>query len=856
VASGHQYIPAVRLPIDDVLPSLRTALAERPSAVLQAPPGAGKTTRVPLALLDAAWLAGQRIIMLEPRRVAARAAAAFMARTLGEAPGGVVGYRTRLDTRVGPRTRVEVVTEGILTRMLAGDAALEPYGLVIFDEFHERSLHADAGLALTLESQSVLRPELRILVMSATLDGQRVADLLGGAPIVTSQGISHPVDTTYLPRAPGSRLEVEVARAVHRALEETTGDVLVFLPGVGEIARVETALGRRGSQDGEGGGGRTRAHEGGAFGVIPLHGTLSPEAQDRALKPDLHGRRKVILATSIAETSLTIDGVRVVVDAGLARVPQYSARTGLTRLATVRASRASTEQRAGRAGRQAPGWCYRLWAEHEQAGLVPFAAPEITEADLAPLLLSLSAAGAPDPFALRWLDAPPAGHVAEAGLLLSELGLRDTSGALTPHGMAAARLGLHPRLAHMVLSAHELGATAAAAMLAALLEERDILRSAPEVHDPDVRLRVELLRGQRVPPVWHGMTVARESVERVRRHAREIGRAERAEGTEKMESGDVGSLAGLLAATAFPDRVAWRRPGTNRFLLRNGRGAVLTPPHALADAEFIVALDLDDRGAEGRIFLAAPLERSDVERAFSTALVTQDSVTIEEDGAIRTRREQRLGAILLAAHFVREPDPVAIARAIIAHESRSGLRSLVANDGFVRLRQRLAFLHALDDTWPDESDATILAQLEPWLPLHLPRPARLADLTRADLAGMLLDVLDWRQRRALEELAPTHYQVPRGARIAIDYADPSAPVLAVKLQEMFGVTRTPAVGGGRVPLTLHLLSPARRPVQVTSDLAGFWRGSYADVRKDLRGRYPKHGWPENPEKGEGRSEKG
>ena len=838
----RRYIPPVRLPIDDVLPSLRTALAEHTSAVLQAPPGAGKTTRVPLALLDATWLAGQRIVMLEPRRVAARAAAAFMARTLGEAPGGVVGYRTRLDTRVGPRTRVEVVTEGILARMLAGDAALEPYGLVIFDEFHERSLHADAGLALTLESQSVLRPELRILVMSATLDGQRVAELLGGAPVVTSEGTSHPVDTTYVPRATGVRLEAHVARVVPRALDENAGDVLVFLPGAGEIRKVEAALG--GGLHGAGGeGGTSRSPT-----IVPLHGTLSPEAQDRALEPDPHGRRKVILATSIAETSLTINGVRVVVDAGLARVPQYSARTGLTRLATVRASRAATEQRAGRAGRQGSGRCYRLWAEHEQAGLVPFAAPEITEADLAPLLLSLSAAGAPDPLALRWLDAPPAAHVAEAGSLLAELGLRELHGALTPHGAAAARLGLQPRLAHMVLSAREHGALAAAALLAALLEERDILRSAPEVHDPDVRSRLELLQGQRVPPTWHGMTVGRETVERVRRHAREIARAvhKGKEPAKQVGRGEAGSMAGLLAAIAFPDRVAWRRPGTNRFLLRNGRGAVLTPPHALADAEFIVALDLDDRGAEGRIFLAAPLERSDVEREFATALVTHDSVTIEDDGAIRTRREQRLGAIVLAAHSVRDPDPVAITRAIIAHEARTGLRSLAANDGFSRLRQRLAFLHALDGGWPDMSDAGILARLEAWLPLHLPKPARLADLTRADLAGLLLDALDWRQRRALEELAPTHYRVPRGARIAIDYGDPSAPVLAVKLQEMFGVTRTPAVGGGRVPLTLHLLSPARRPVQVTSDLAGFWRGSYADVRKDLRGRYPKHEWPENP----------
>jgi len=774
----------VTLPVDEVLPALKRALEAHPCAVLQAPPGAGKTTRVPLALLDAPWLGDLRIIMLEPRRVAARAAAGFMARSMNDVAGGVVGYRTRRDTRVGPRTRIEVVTEGVLTRMLGADPALEGYGLVVFDEFHERSLHADTGLALALETQSLLQPALRILVMSATLDGARVAALMGGAPIVTSEGRSHPVSMTWLPRPPDRPLEGAVAGAVLQALDEGEGDVLVFLPGQREINRMARTLAERAKH----------------ASIVPLHGMLPPGAQDRALVPDPAGRRKVILATSIAETSLTIDGVRAVVDSGLARVPRYSPRTGLTRLATVRASRAATEQRAGRAGRQAPGRCYRVWAAHEQLALVPYSTPEIEEADLAPMLMALSAAGALDPGAMRWLDPPPPAHLALASALLAALGMRDARGALTRHGKACAALAMHPRLAHMVVTATARGEGTLARAMATLLEERD----AAGLGVPDARA---LLLG-------------------------------------KAGEADV-SRAGAVAALAFPDRVAWRRPGTNRFLLRNGRGATLEPPHALAGAEFIVALDLDDRGAEGRIFLAAPIDRTEVEEEFAGEVTRHDVVEIE-DGVVRARREVRLGAITLGAQAVRDPDPRVIAATVVEHEARSGLRSLLRNEGFQRLRQRMAFLHALDGTWPGVTDPVILEQLGAWLPMHNTRLMRLDDLAHADLAGMLLAMLDWEKRHALEELAPTHYTLPRGARVPIDYAEPSAPVLAVKLQELFGVRQTPTVAGGRVRLTLHLLSPARRPVQVTTDLAGFWRGSYAEVRKDLRGRYPRHAWPEDP----------
>jgi ATP-dependent helicase HrpB len=833
----------VPLPVEDVIPALRRALREQGAAVLQAPPGAGKTTAVPPALLEEPWLEQRRMVMLEPRRVAARAAASFMAPTLGGEVGGLVGYRTRLDTRVSAHTRIEVVTEGVLLRMLASDPGLLGYGLVIFDEFHERSLHGDASLVLTLEARAVLRPDLRLLVMSATLDGTRVAALLNQAPVITSTGTAHPVEMAYMPAPAGLRLEAQVAQAVLRALDEQRGDVLAFLPGTAEIRRTESALADRlGGQ--------------GHVVVIPLHGMLGAEQQDRALRPDASGRRKVVLATSIAETSLTIDGVRAVVDAGLARVPRFSARTGLTRLVTVRASRAATEQRAGRAGRQAPGVCYRLWRADEQAGLVPFAAPEILEADLAPVLLQFAAAGVLDSATLRWLDAPPAAHVAEARALLESLGLITPAGALTPHGSRSAALGLHPRLAHMVLAAADLGCQPTAIALAAVLEERDMLRAPAEMHDPDVRLRLELLHQRPVPPSWHGVPVLREVAERVLRHAGAIARQVGAPPDGRRVRADP-ELAGAAALLAWPDRLAMRRPGTPRFLLRSGRGAVLQPPHAMGDADFIVALDLDDRGVEGRVFLAAPVAPDEVER-LAGARTTEDVIAIEADGVIRATRRERLGAIVLREVAAHDAPAAAVAQAVVAHEAGTGLRHFMANEGLARLRERLAFLRGLDASWPDVSDDAVLSLAAQWMPVHVPRLRRLDDLARADLAGMLLAVLDWRQRRALDLLAPTHVQLPRGRRAAIDYADPTAPVLAVRLQDLFGESTTPTVAGGRVPLTLHLLSPARRPVQVTRDLAGFWRGSYADVRKDMRGRYPKHDWPEEPwrrELREGRRDK-
>jgi len=809
------------LPIEPVLPALRQALTAAGAAVLQAPPGAGKTTRVPLALLDEAWLRGRRIVILEPRRLAARAAARRMAETLGETPGETVGYRIRHETRVGPRTRIEVVTEGVLTRLLQSDPALEAFGLVIFDEFHERSIHADLGLALTLQSRTLLREDLRVLVMSATLDGAPVALLLGGAPIVTSEGRSHPVETRHRPSRAGTRVEAAVAAAVREALAGDAGDVLAFLPGAGEIRRTEAMLGDVPAD------------------LVPLHGSLPQALQDRALGPSLPDRRKVVLATSIAETSLTIDGVRVVVDGGLSRVPRYSPRSGMTRLATVRVSRASADQRRGRAGRQAPGVCYRLWSAHEEPTLLPRGVPEILETDLAPLALELATAGIADPGELAWLDPPPAAALAEARGLLGQLGALDAAGRITPHGRRLTRFALHPRLAHMVLRARELGAGQAACELAALLTERDMVRRQEGQADADLGLRLDLLRG-----VVVRSDVDRDTLRRVRAETR---RCREAADRGDPRGGGAALSTGALLAFAYPDRIGQRRPGeSGRYLLRNGQGAILEP-QALAREEYLVAAELDGQPRESRIFLGAPITLEEIETHFTNDLVRED--VLGWDGAARAvtgRRRRRLGAIVLQDGPLPDPDPAAVARAMMEGVRREGVEHLPWPEPARRVRARLAFLHAIDAGWPDVSTEALTRDLDDWLAPRLAGVRRWDQLGRLDLGELLLDRLPWDFRAALEDWAPTHVEVPSGSRVAVDYSDPAAPVLAVRLQELFGLTDTPTVARGLVPLTLHLLSPARRPVQVTRDLAGFWRTTYFEVRKDLKGRYPKHHWPDDP----------
>ncbi len=815
------------LPIDAVLPRLAAVLRERTAAVLVAPPGAGKTTRVPLALLEEPWARHGRIVLLEPRRMAARAAAWHMADLLGETTGATVGYRIRRERSVGPGTRVEVVTEGILTRMLQDDPALEGVGVVIFDEFHERSIHADLGLALALQSQAVLRPDLRLLVMSATLEAAPVARLLGDAPVVTGEGRSHAVETRY---RPGREEPVErrVAAAVREALAEAAGDILAFLPGEREIRRTEALLRPSDPQ----------------VDVLPLFGSLPREAQDAALRRASRGRRKVVLATSIAETSLTIDGVRVVVDGGLARVSRFSPRTGMARLETVRVSRASADQRRGRAGRLAPGVCYRLWAEAEDLALLARATPEILEADLAPLALELAVAGVTDPSELPWLDSPPAAAHAEALDLLRELGAVDPRGRASDHGRAMARLGLHPRLAHLVLAGRSRGVGGTACDLAALLEERDVLQPESDAAEGDLRLRLELLRRTDLPASFHGIPVRRDILRRARAEARHWRRRLRI-----AAGADDEAAAGLLLALAYPDRVAQRRTAREgRFLLRNGQGARLGSP-SLTGAEYLVAATLDGRRRESRIFLAASITAEEVRSLFADRLEWEEEIAWDAaTESVVCRRRERLGALTLREAPLRDPDPEAVTRALLGWiaQGGAGLDVLPWDDASRGVRDRLRFLHALEPGWPDCSDAALLETLPAWLGPHVAGIRRRAELARLDLSAVLLAGLGWDARRRLDAQAPTHCTVPSGSRIAIDYADPAGPVLAVRLQELFGLTETPAVAGGRVPLTLHLLSPARRPVQVTRDLAGFWRSTYFEVRKDLKGRYPKHHWPDDP----------
>ncbi len=828
-------LPFPTLPIDEAMPRLLAALADHRSVLLQAPPGAGKTTHVPLALLREEWLAGGKIVMLEPRRLAARAAARRMADLLGEEVGGTVGYRMRMETRVGRSTRIEVVTEGILSRMIQSDPALEGIGILIFDEFHERSLQADLGLALAHQTQSLLREDLRLLVMSATLDGEPIARLLDDAPIVTSQGRMFPVETRYLARRNEGRIEDAAAAAVLRALaEEKDGDILVFLPGAGEIRRVEDLLSRSPLPAGT--------------LVAPLHGNLPQGAQDTAIAPSVPGRRKVVLSTSIAETSLTIEGIRIVIDAGLMRVPRFSPRAGMTRLATVRVTVSSAEQRRGRAGRLGPGVCYRLWTEGEQGALLAQGQPEIMEADLAPLALELAEWGVSDPAELAWLTPPPAGAYTQGRDLLTRLDAIDAGGAITPHGRAMARLALHPRLAHMTLAARELGQATLACRLAALLEERDPFRSFGAPPDADVRLRMEALvtldRGNG-PASAHGHEVDRGTLRRIavsaRAWERRLGLGDREEGME-IEA------CGLLLAFAYPDRIAQMRPGQpGRFLLRNGQSAALPKEQTLAASAFLVAAELDGDRRESRIFLAAPIDMEEIELHFGDQIESESIVAWDDQsGTVMARRRERLGALALRDLPVADPDPELMARAYAEGIRREGLGLLPWSKGAVALRERMAFLHGADGSWPDVSDAALLETLESWLAPHLGGLRRKDDLARLDLHEILMALLTWEQRARLEELAPSHLTVPSGSRIPIDYSTPEAPVLAVRLQEMSGAVETPRVGGGRVPLTIHLLSPAGRPVQVTRDLANFWRTTYFDVRKDLKGRYPKHYWPDDP----------
>lgn len=799
------------LPVTAALPRLLEALDRGNSAVLVAPPGAGKTTLAPLAMLDATWRGDGRILLLEPRRLAARAAARRMAALLGEEPGETVGYAMRMESRVSARTRILVVTEGVLSRMILDDAGMDGIAAVIFDEFHERSLDGDFGLALALDVQAALRPDLRLLVMSATIDGARVGTLLGEAPVVTSEGRSYPVDIRYRDRAADMRIEDAMASACRDMLAEETGSVLAFLPGQGEIERTAERLAGRLPAD---------------VDIAPLYGGLDGRAQDAAIRPAPEGRRKLVLATSIAETSITIDGVRVVIDSGLSRLPKYEPATGLTRLETVRASRASADQRAGRAGRTQPGVALRLWRAEQTAALPAFTPPEILEADLSGLLLDCAAFGVTDPAMLSFLDKPPAPALAEARALLVELGALDGDGRLTDAGEAMRRLALPVRLAHMVAEA---GDRRAASELAVLLTERGLGGTAV-----DLDRRLAGFRRDKGPRAQ----AARKMAERLNRSAAQ----ERPSGASSAMTS-----AGALLLLAYPDRVAKARGEYGRFVLANGRGAMLDPAEPLAREGFLVVADLQGRAQNARIASAATITEEEVRQHLSERLETATETSFDaERRALRARETVRLGAIRLAERQLPAPAGAEADRGLIAALREHGLALLDWSKGAATLRRRLAWLHSgLGAPWPDMSDEALTEALDDWLLPFLPGEASLARIDPQAVSNGLMSLVPHELQRRINDLAPTHFPAPSGSSVPIRY-DEDQPVLAIRVQELFGLDRHPSIAGGAIPLTLELLSPAHRPIQTTRDLPGFWRGSWADVRADMRGRYPKHVWPEDP----------
>ncbi len=798
------------LPIDDVIPALESALEASTRAVLVAPPGAGKTTRVPIALLDANWRGDGRIVMLEPRRLAARAAARRMAATLGEAVGETVGYRVRLDTKVSAKTRIEVVTEGVFTRMILADPELMGISAVLFDEFHERSLDGDLGLALTLDA-SALRGDLRILVMSATLDGAKVAALLGGAPVIESEGRTYPVTTRHIAPDANQRIEEAIISAILMAMREEPGSALVFLPGQAEIRRVAEGLSGRTAPDTD---------------IAPLYGQLSGPEQDRAIQPAPEGRRKIVLATSIAQTSLTIEGIRIVIDSGLARLPVYEPDTGLTRLETRRVSRAAADQRRGRAGRTEPGVCYRLWHEGQTAGLAPFDPPEIMQADLCGLVLDLAGWGVADPAKLSFPDQPPAPAWAEAVTLLKALNALDGGGRITPHGRLLAKLPLHPRLGHMIALAAEEGAALDAALTGVVLGERGLGGNGADL-------------AERVRRVLNdGSSRAREALRLAENWSRLAG------GGAELGTLDIGRHL----ARAFPDRVAQAAGARGTFRLSNGRQGRIDESDALAREIFIVVAEMTGKASSAVIRSAAAIDRATLEEVLADRITGETTLAFDRASmTVRARQQRLLGALKLND----APAPVqdkALAASLLARGiAEAGIASLPWSREQMGLRARASYLHRqLGEDWPDLSDEALARDGASWLVPHIGGLTQLEEITAEHLSAALYDLLPWNKRTEMDRLLPSHFDAPSGSRIPIDYAAENGPVLAVRVQELFGLNAHPAIADGRIRLLLSLLSPAHRPIQTTSDLPGFWRGSWKDVAKDLKGRYPKHHWPDDP----------
>lgn len=824
----------IDLPIYQVLDELKTSIQNSPTVVLQAPPGAGKTTVVPLELLDAPWLKGRKIIILEPRRLAAKTAAYRMAEQLNESVGQTVGYRVRMESKVSAQTRIEVVTEGILTRRIQNDPDLSDIGLIIFDEFHERSINADLGLALSLEVQQALRDDLRIIIMSATIDGDRITRDLGDIPLISSSGKCYPVETIHVKSGTGRALNADVASTVIRALRENTGSILVFLPGVGEIREVESVLKNGPVEDG--------------VDICPLYGNLTQDEQQKAISPSPGGRRKVVLATSIAETSLTIEGVSVVIDSGMRRVPKYDPNSGMTRLETQRVSKSAAEQRRGRAGRMEPGTCYRLWTDSVERSLAEHSTPEILEAELSTLVLELAQWGVRDSSELFWLDIPPVAAVNEAQILLKSLNAIDSEGAITTHGRKMLGLGIHPRLAHMIIKGAELGQAKLACELAAIISERDFLRFAFGDGLCCISTRIDALRAfesngaKRFNSADIDKSAARRILELAKLWERKL--------VPKAQQKQDIDLCGVLLGFAYSDRIGKQRKGdATRYLLSNGRGAHFDHHDALVSSEYIVVANLAGRDKDAKIFLAADISIKQINSFFNNDCEKHEFIIWDDrDGCVKARKQLKLGELVLEDKPLTTFDNELAVAAVIDAIKNRGLSSLSWDKETTTLRARMDFLHrTMPDEWPDVSDEALLESIDQWLAPYLNNITRESQFNKIDLKNALLSLLDWKKRGELDTLAPTHIQVPAGPNIRLDYLCGDIPVLPVKLQMMFGAMETPRIAGGKVAVLLHLLSPAQRPVQITQDLAGFWSGSYELVKKDLKGRYPKHDWPDSPQ---------
>jgi ATP-dependent helicase HrpB len=820
------------LPIISVIPDVRRLLASGGNLVLSAPPGSGKTTGIPPELLDEPWLAGQKILMLEPRRIAARTAAAQIARVLNETAGETVGYRIRMERKVSHATRIEIVTEGILTRYLQTDPELKGIGLVIFDEFHERSIHADLGLALCLDVQRGLRADLRILVMSATLNTGAVSRILGDAPVVKGEGSMFPVDIRHASASSPPDPCRDTAAAVLKAVREEEGSILVFLPGAREIRNVHRRL--------------TEAGLGTEIVIAPLYGALGRHAQERAIEPVPGGMRKIVLATDIAETSLTIEGIRIVIDAGLMRVPRFDVRSAMTRLATVPVTRDSADQRAGRAGRLVPGICCRLWAREIHDTLLERAIPEILTTDISPLALELAAWGVRDPNRLSWLDPPAGAAFNQAMELLRDLGAIDNRGLITGHGKQMSSLGLHPRLSHMVLTARRFGMGGLACETAAILGDRDFLTTGPNGRDSDLRSRIDALRASTVHghTSSHGMDAA--LCRMIRKTADQLK-------TRLNCAGDEGSVndLGIVLSFAYADRISVRRPGDlPRYLVANGRGAYFPSPEPLSSEDYLVIADLDGSEPESVIYLAAPVTFEGLSRYCKDLITERQFIQWDRRSrSVLSRRQVLIGKTALKDFPLPDPDAGRVAEAMCEGIRQMGMEVLPWTKALRSWQGRIILMKSVGAEgidWPDVSDERLLATIETWLRPFLSNITRAGQLSGIDLSSALSPLLSWQHQKALDRLAPTHFIVPSGSRIPIDYSNPEAPVLSVRLQEMFGALETPAIARGAIPMLLHLLSPAGRPVQVTRDLKSFWQTTYFEVKKDLKGRYPKHHWPDNP----------